>query len=409
MCDAYTYLLYHKPTNQFYYGVRWRNQKLDLSPEEDLWKVYFSSSFRVKDLIEQYGKSSFDYQIRKRFSCEKRAIDWETKVLTRMKVLENPDKWLNRNAGNAILLDEKAKEKIRIYNADPATKKKRSQRIKGDKNPACRPEVQEKIKKTLAKTRKKAKEEGTMWYSPEYVAKRKENFKGKKNPRAKKFKLTDPQGKEYIVHGTLKKFASEHGLSNAGLRDKARDKDTTPTVEGWVIEELESSQKGQNRIHINNGKEQKMCLIEELPAMLEQGWQKGFIPRKRSKIDPESLRKSQEKRAETLQKRKEAGWESPLKGKPLTGKALESRQKSGLKRRGTKLSAETKAKIGEANRNRIVSEETRKKLSAASKGANNPMYGKPRSEEVKAKIRATKAAKKLTNLPNNFESLFDEI
>jgi hypothetical protein len=43
------------------------------------------------------------------------------------------------------------------------------------------------------------------------------------------------------------------------------------------------------------------------------------------------------------------------------------------------------------------------------KGENNPFFGKTHSEETKAKIRATKAAKKLTNLPNKFESLFDII
>lgn len=41
------------------------------------------------------------------------------------------------------------------------------------------------------------------------------------------------------------------------------------------------------------------------------------------------------------------------------------------------------------------------------KGENNPFFGRTHSEETKAKIRAAKAAKKLTNLPNNFESLFD--
>ena len=43
------------------------------------------------------------------------------------------------------------------------------------------------------------------------------------------------------------------------------------------------------------------------------------------------------------------------------------------------------------------------------KGENNPFFGKTHSEETKAKIRATKAAKKLTYLPNKFESLFDII
>lgn len=91
----FTYLLTHKPTGKMYYGVRY---KKGCSPD-DLWKKYFSSSKKVKKLIEEYGIDSFEYSIRKIFLSSLDARNWETKVLTRLKVCQN-DKWLNENYGN---------------------------------------------------------------------------------------------------------------------------------------------------------------------------------------------------------------------------------------------------------------------------------------------------------------------
>ena len=42
--------------------------------------------------------------------------------------------------------------------------------------------------------------------------------------------------------------------------------------------------------------------------------------------------------------------------------------------------------ISENNKGKIVSEETRQKLSKATKGENNPMFGKKQTEEAKQKI-----------------------
>lgn len=60
---AYTYLVKNKITNQFYYGSRYRNIKLKRTPEQDLWIYYYTSSKKVKKLIEIYGKESFEYEI----------------------------------------------------------------------------------------------------------------------------------------------------------------------------------------------------------------------------------------------------------------------------------------------------------------------------------------------------------
>lgn len=100
MSIYYTYLLKHIPTNTFYYGVRFAE---NCNPEE-FWKSYFTSSKRkIPELREQYGDDSFEFEIRKTFECKHKAIDWESKVLRRMRVLQKPELWLNRTDNKAIL------------------------------------------------------------------------------------------------------------------------------------------------------------------------------------------------------------------------------------------------------------------------------------------------------------------
>ena len=397
--DAYTYLLKHIPTNQFYYGVRWGNK---VPPEEDLWIRYFSSSERVKNLIDEYGIDSFDYEIRKKFKCEKAAIAWETKVLSKMKVLENTQLWLNRNAGNAIFLDETAIEKLRAYSNKPEVKAARSRRVKGDKNPACRADVQAKIKVGLAKKLKQQKEEGTGCFSEEHRQHMSRVMSGSGNGRSKKYIFTSPTGDQYTVHVALRHFCLDHGLSYAWATENAKNNIRDPGIEGWSIYEADSPQAGKNRVHINDGKEHKMCFIEELPYMLDQGWQRGFLPTARKKRDAETVKIANEKRLLTMNKRKEAGWVNPTKGKKRDPAAV---SKGAAKLKDRKLSDEHRSKIREANKIRVVTEETRQKLSKASSGSNNPMYGRPRSEETKAKIRATKAANKLAKLSNQIPDI----
>src|ERR1017187_1744005 len=96
----YTYLLHHKPTDTFYYGVRWAK---NCHPDE-FWVKYFTSSEKLVPLYRTlFGDDSFEFEIRKVFETTKEALDWEYKVLRRLKVLKKPEKWLNRNVAGAIL------------------------------------------------------------------------------------------------------------------------------------------------------------------------------------------------------------------------------------------------------------------------------------------------------------------
>jgi hypothetical protein len=93
----FTYLLKHIPTNKYYYGVRF---KKGCHPN-DLWIKYFTSSKKVKGLIKRYGKKSFIFEIRKTFKTQQEAINWENKVLKRMKVIYRND-FLNLTNNKSI-------------------------------------------------------------------------------------------------------------------------------------------------------------------------------------------------------------------------------------------------------------------------------------------------------------------
>lgn len=112
MTVYFTYYLYHIPTGKKYYGARW---KPGCQPS-DLWTTYFTSSKHVHKLIEEYGKDSFVYQIRKTFEDKSQCISWEQKVLKRLKIKTNSD-WLNIAIGKPSMLgkshSEETKQKMR--------------------------------------------------------------------------------------------------------------------------------------------------------------------------------------------------------------------------------------------------------------------------------------------------------
>jgi hypothetical protein len=114
MFRPYTYYLYHIPTGKKYYGVQFNSR----ANPEDLWTTYFSSSKLVEKLIEQYGKDSFKYEIRKIFETTEEAHEWEQSVLKRIHAAERED-WLNQNNGCGPFYylgpkTETTKEKISI-------------------------------------------------------------------------------------------------------------------------------------------------------------------------------------------------------------------------------------------------------------------------------------------------------
>lgn len=126
----YTYLITHKPSGQFYYGVRYAKG----CHPDDLWNTYFTSSKYVKQLIESDGQDSFTAEVRRTFENVETAVDWESKVLSR--IIEHP-LCLNRavfsNQCLSVKCSEETKEKLRNRVVTEETRKKMSEARKGMK------------------------------------------------------------------------------------------------------------------------------------------------------------------------------------------------------------------------------------------------------------------------------------
>jgi hypothetical protein len=101
MTIPYTYLLKFLPTNQVYYGVRYKE---GCHPAE-LFITYFSSSNIIKRLINDHGISAFEFEIRQMFNTKKSARDWEQRVLTKIGAASNP-RFLNQSNNMKGILRE---------------------------------------------------------------------------------------------------------------------------------------------------------------------------------------------------------------------------------------------------------------------------------------------------------------
>jgi hypothetical protein len=118
----FTYLIKHIPTNKYYYGVRF---KKNCHPN-DLWTKYFTSSKKIKGLIKRYGKKSFKFEIRKTFKTSEQALNWEHKVLKRLKVIYK-DNFLNLTDNKSV--DPKYLSKINKGKNNPFYNKKHNKNI----------------------------------------------------------------------------------------------------------------------------------------------------------------------------------------------------------------------------------------------------------------------------------------
>lgn len=119
----YTYLVKFKPTGKVYYGSRCQNYtKFNRTPADDFWNHYTTSSENINNLIEEHGKDAFEYEIRRTFNSVEEMADWETRVLTRSRVLERQDRWMNGNvAGKKILTEAGARVISATHKDKPKT------------------------------------------------------------------------------------------------------------------------------------------------------------------------------------------------------------------------------------------------------------------------------------------------
>ena len=196
----YTYLIKFKPTGQVYYGVRFAK---GCHPNE-FWDKYMTSSKVVHQLIEEHGKDSFEYEIRKTFDCADKAIEWESTVLKRMCVVGN-NKWLNRT-NNKIFESSSGVKKSDEH------RRKMSKNHKGFKGKTHTEETKQKMRES-GKSRK---------HSEESKKKMSESRKGKKLSEEHRKKISEARKGKKLSEETKEKISEK--LSNRKLSEEHREK-----------------------------------------------------------------------------------------------------------------------------------------------------------------------------------------
>ena len=93
---SFTYLIGWSALDKWYYGARYSKK----CAPEDLWTTYFTSSERVAAMRAEHGEPDV-VEIRQIFAIPEDALNWEVRVLKRLKVLKN-DKWLNGYDGSCF-------------------------------------------------------------------------------------------------------------------------------------------------------------------------------------------------------------------------------------------------------------------------------------------------------------------
>lgn len=111
--QPYTYVIGWTKFDKWYYGVQYNK---NCHPNK-LWKTYFTSSKRVKDFYKENGDPDI-IQIRKIFNTPEEALNWEQRVLKRLKVKSN-DRWLNVAIGKPTMLGKKHSEETKAKMRKP--------------------------------------------------------------------------------------------------------------------------------------------------------------------------------------------------------------------------------------------------------------------------------------------------
>lgn len=229
----FTYLIKCKPTGQVYYGVSFRKG----THPDKLWVDYFTSSTTVHQLINQFGKDAFEFEIRKTFTDPKAAQKWEAKVLKRMKVVGDP-KWINRH--DNISFESKF----------------------GDDNHMSKQKSKDALLKTLNAN---AKQQGFESYSD-----LRKTLNPAKNPATANKIGSWKRGRVWVSHidTNQEKMISPHEvdtfLNNGWVRGKHKIKSTLIG-------------KNKNKIYINNGLTVRAVDANQLDEFLSAGWVRGRI------------------------------------------------------------------------------------------------------------------------------------
>jgi len=224
----FTYRVTCIPTGQHYYGVR---TAAGCHPD-DFWVSYFTSSDKVKSLIEEHGKDSFQFEIRRKFpNNPKAAIDWEVKVLKRLKIPHNLN-WLNQAAFPSIALygennpmygkkfseehRKKLSEALSRRKLSEETRKKLSESKMGENNPFYGKKFSEEHRKKLSEAHlgKKLSEETRKKLREAHIGEKNHNW-GKTHSEETRKKLREANlGKKRSEETRRKVSESKTGKNN---------------------------------------------------------------------------------------------------------------------------------------------------------------------------------------------------
>lgn len=182
---AYTYLIGWSNLNKWYYGVRFSKK----SKPSELWVSYFTSSKHVKKFRKDNGEPDI-IKIRKIFDSREKAILWESKVLKKLRVIEN-EKWINKSDNKAIC-PEAAYPKW-----DEKSRKKASNTHKGMKR-------SDEHKKAISDS---LKDRDCYWLKGKKREDHSLKMSGDNNPRSLCVLYKDK------VYGTIKELSEKENLS----------------------------------------------------------------------------------------------------------------------------------------------------------------------------------------------------
>jgi len=200
MTLSYTYLI-KCPNGKSYYGYRSANQT---SPEDDLWKHYFTSSKVIQELREQYSDDEFIATVDKTFTSADGARAYEENFLRKNNCVRS-DEWLNRgNAGKDFFTKGHSDE----------TRRKLSEASKGRKH------TEETRRKMCEAQKGKKHTEETRRKLSEAAKNKSAEHRRKLSEAAKGRKLSDETKRKLSEINRGKKLSDEHRrkISEAGKK-----------------------------------------------------------------------------------------------------------------------------------------------------------------------------------------------
>jgi hypothetical protein len=119
MYQSYVYRVTNSITKQFYIGSRTENVTKCRHPEDDLWKYYFTSSKKVKQMIAEYGLDSFIVEILSKHDSYEDCFWEEQRLIKEFK--DHPNRlnkaWIDPDTGKKVLTswnETEEEKKLRI-------------------------------------------------------------------------------------------------------------------------------------------------------------------------------------------------------------------------------------------------------------------------------------------------------